>query len=222
MSEIGPVNGTSAAHSEARCPYIRESTLLTLVLYGVVRASQALAGEQPASRDSALKDGAVDHRDTQSTAASMFSAPVAVAKPLNDAEEFSATEFRPRKRGLADWDSGRGGSGSSIIDTPMLNSTSVWQQLADYKSQDRVRLLTLWQMRGSSLSLQAGRHGAPSLQWSTPWVRREGASRGLFDRLLAVTPRAGGGNPRSSVTRPTGIALASKTQDSSSAGSAIK
>jgi hypothetical protein len=224
MSEIGPVNGTIAAHSQARCRYIRESTLLTLVLYSVVRASEALAGDQPSNRDSALKEGALSHRNAQSSAAAMFSLPFVSAKPLSDAEEFSATEFRPRKRGLLDKDSARGAG--SIIDAPMLKGTSVWQQLSDYKSQDRVRLLTLWQMRGSSLSLQAGRRGTPSLQWSTPWVRREGASRGLFDRLLAVTPRAGGGgsggNPRSSVTRPTGIALASKTQDSSSAGSAIK
>jgi hypothetical protein len=85
--------------------------------------------------------------------------------------------------------------------------------MADYKSQGRVRLLTLWQMRGSSLSLQAGRHGAPSLQWSTPWVHREGTSRGLFDRLLAMPARAAGNTLRSSVARPTSVAAQPKLQD---------
>jgi hypothetical protein len=186
-----------------RCNPIRRSMPL-IVLYSVVRASEALAGDQPSSTDTA----------------SMFSAPFVSAKPLRGAEEFSATEFRPRKRGVLSKDSATGGG--SIIDAPMLMSTSVWQQLSDYKSQDRVRLLTLWQMRGSSLSLQAGRRGSPSLQWSTPWVRREGVSRGLFDRLLAVTPRVGSGNPRSSVTHPTATPLPSKALDSGSANSAVK
>jgi hypothetical protein len=101
----------------------------------------------------------------------------------------------------------------------MLRSTSVWQQLGDYKSQDRVRLLTLWQTRGSSLSLQAGKRGAPSLQWSTPSVRRGGTSQGLFDRLLAVPARAAGNTLRSSVSRPTASAAQPKHQDSSSGGS---
>jgi len=187
-----------------RCNHIHQSMPL-LVLYSVVRASEALAGDQPSSTD----------------AASMFAAQLLSAKPLTDVEEFSATEFRPRKRGFLDQNSVRGGG--SIIDAPMLKSTSVWQQLSDYKSQDRVRLLTLWQMRGSSLSLQAGRRGTPSLQWSTPWVRREGgASRGLFDRLLAVTPRASAGNPRGNLTRPTGISLPSKPSDLGSVSSATK
>jgi hypothetical protein len=98
----------------------------------------------------------------------------------------------------------------------MLRSTSVWQQMADFKSQDRVRLLTLWQTRGSSLSLQAGRRGAPSLQWSTPWVRREGKSQGLFDRLLAVPARAAANNLRSSTARPAGVPAQSKPLDLSS------
>jgi hypothetical protein len=187
-----------------RCNPIRQSMPL-LVFYSIVRASEALAGDQPSSTATAAD----------------FSAPFVSAKSLSDVEEFSATEFRPRKRGLLDQDSAAGMG--SAIDAPILKSTSVWQHLAEYKSQDRVRLLTLWQMRGSSLSLQAGRRGTPSLQWSTPWVRREGgASRGLFDRLLAVTPRAGGGNPRSNVTRPTGISLPSKALDSSSVSSATK
>jgi hypothetical protein len=92
----------------------------------------------------------------------------------------------------------------------MLKNASVWQHMADYKSQGRVRLLTLWQTGGSSLSLQAGKGGAPSLQWSTPWVHREGTSRGVFDHLLGEPARAAANNLRSSVPRPTGAAAQAK------------
>jgi hypothetical protein len=167
--------------------------LLTSVLCSIVGATPALAGDQPSR-----------------VSASMFSAPFVSAKPPID-DGFSATEFRPRMHSVASSDSAR--SEASIIDAPMLRSTSVWQHMADYKSQDRVRLLTLWQMRGSSLSLQAGKHGAPSLQWSTPWVHREGTSQGLFDRLLALPARAAGNTLRSSTPRPTGAAAQPKSLD---------
>jgi hypothetical protein len=211
MSEIGPVNGTIADHSATRRNHIRESMLLTLVLYSVVRATQALAGEQPLSTDSALKDGAKNSRETQTAGTSMFSAPFVSARPLNKVEAYSDTEFRPRKRGLDRLESAR--SQGSIIDTPMLQGTSIWQQLAQYRSQDRVRLLTLWQTKGSSLSLQAGRHGVPSLQWSTPWAHHEGAARGLLDRLLTVPPRTGSSNSHVKLPRPASTPTAPKSLD---------
>jgi len=199
MLESGPVNGTLSGHPKTRSGHTRDSMLLTWVLYGVVRASQALAGEQPSNNDSTLGTGGKNFQDAR-TGPSMFSAPFVSAKPLADAEAYSQTEFRPRKRSLDKLESAR--SEGSIIDTPMLQDTSVWQQLAESKSHDRVRLLTLWQSKGSSLSLQAGRRGAPSLQWSTPWTHQGGASHGLFDRLLAARPRMGGSNSRS-LPRPT-------------------
>jgi hypothetical protein len=204
MLGIGRRANTTVADSAAnRCNIIRENALVTLVFYGVVHATQALAGDQPSHLDS-----------------SMFSAPFVTAKPSPIDDGFSATEFRPRKHSVASLDSAR--SGASIIDAPMLRSTSVWQQLADYKSQDRVRLLTLWQTRSSSLSLQAGRRGAPSLQWSTPWVHRGGTSQGLFDRLLAMPARAAGNTPRSSVARPTGVVARPKPLELSSSGVSAK
>ena len=212
MSEIGPVNAAITDSAKSRCRIIRENALLTLVLCSVVRATQALAGDHPSNADSALKHDSQDPRAAQAAAVPMFSAPFVSIKPLTN-DGFSATEFRPRKHGVG-LDSP--GSGASIIDAPMLKSTSVWQQMADYKSQDRVRLLTLWQTRGSSLSLQAGKRGAPSLQWSTPWVRREGTSRGLFDRLLAVPARAAGNNLRSGAPRTTAVSAPSKSLDLSS------
>jgi hypothetical protein len=85
----------------------------------------------------------------------------------------------------------------SVIDAPIRRDTSLAREIAEFKTQDRLRLLTLWQNRASSLSLQAGKHGAPSLQWSTPWMHRDVNSRGLFDRLLTVSPRSfGAASPR--------------------------
>jgi hypothetical protein len=200
--------------------YIRESMLLTLVLYGVVRASQALAGDQPMSTDSAHAEGAGNSRNTPRPA-SMFAAPFAApfvsARPLADAEAFSATEFRPRKHSLVDVDSSIGGR--SVMDAPMQRGGSLSQEMAEFRTESRLRLLTLWQTRGSSLSLQAGKRGAPSLQWSTPWVHRDSASRGLFDRLLAAPARSGG-NFRGSVPHPAGGAPSAKPQESGSSVSA--
>ena len=207
MSDIEPVNAAIAGGAERRCNIMRENALLTLVLSSVVRATQALAGDQPSDADSALKHEPHDLRAVQAAAVPMFSPYVSV-KPLANNDAFSATEFRPRGHSVMGLDSPR--SGAFIIEAPMLQSTSVWQHMADYKSQGRVRLLTLWQTGGSSLSLQAGKGGAPSLQWSTPWVHREGASRGVFDRLLAEPARAAANNLRSSVSRPTGAAAQAK------------
>jgi len=196
MLVIGPVK--ISGQSATRNGHIRENMLLTWVLYGLVHATQALAAEQPANTESALKLGAKNSPGTQ-IGTSMISAPFAFAKPLAGVDAYSATEFRPRKHSLDKLESAA--SGSSIIDAPMLQSTSVWQQLAEYRSQDRVRLLTLWQAKGSSLSLQAGKRGVPSLQWSTPSVH-QGASRGLFDHLLTARPHVGVSNAHGNLPRP--------------------
>jgi len=209
MSDIEPVNAAIAGSAERRCNIMRENALLTLVLCSVVRATQALAGDQPSDAASALKHEHHDLRALQSAATPPF---VSVNPLANDA--FSATEFRPRRHGVMDLDSAR--SGAFIVEAPVLKNTSVWQHMADYKSQGRVRLLTLWQTGGSSLSLQAGKGGAPSLQWSTPWVRREGTSRGVFDHLLAEPARAAANNLRSITARPAGVSAPSKSLDLSS------
>jgi hypothetical protein len=192
MMETGPIKGTIAACADSRGNCIRESMLLSLVLYGVVRTGEALAGDQ----------------SPRTPAASMFPAAFVSVRPLTDVEAFSATEFRPRKHSLVDFDPSLGGR--SMMDAPMQRGGTLSQQMAEFRTESRLRLLTLWQTRGSSLSLQAGKRGAPSLQWSTPWMHRDSASRGLFDRLLTAPPRAGGPNSRNNVPHPTGAALPSK------------
>jgi hypothetical protein len=158
---------------------------LTLLSFVLIRSAPALAGEHPVS-DIPLHAAALPPS-------------LSLSQPPGD-PPFSATEFRPRKSSLPAADpAGRTGT---IIDAPMLQGTSVWQQMAQYRSQDRVRLLTLWQARGSTLSLQAGRHGGPTLQWSTPWVNREGSSQGLLDRLFASPSRSAANTLRSPSARP--------------------
>jgi hypothetical protein len=218
MSAVFPVKGTLDAHREARCNTTSRSMLLTLGVCVVIRASQALAGDQPLTTEHTFARQAEIFPHTEVATTSNFSAPFVSLKPLSEPQEFSATEFRPRKHNVLELESGSGRS--PLLEAPMLKSNSVWQHMAEFRSQGRVRLLTLWQIRGSSLSLQAGRHGAPSLQWSTPWVHREGgASRGLFDRLLPVPQHAFSGNARGNMPRPTmSPPMQSRTLDLAQAG----
>src|SRR6202021_1807391 len=116
---------------------------------------------------------------------SAFGAPATSDNPV-----FSATEFRPRKHTVFDSDP----AVNSFADAPMLRGTTVWQRLAEYRSHDRVRLLTLWESSGSSVSLQAGKRGDPSLQWTSRLMNRGGSTEGLLDRLFSVSlARAGNG-----------------------------
>ena len=51
----------------------------------------------------------------------------------------------------------------------------------------RIRVLTLFQSHASELSLQAGKRGAPSLQWTSRLSNWRESSRGLLDRLFPVS-----------------------------------
>ena len=177
--------------------------LVVLVLYSMV-PGDASAADQPKS------PAARGVADAQKAAlakisAPSFPAPFAFSAPRAVLSVFSPTEFRPRRQGMLE--SAAAGREASVMDAPLLGDTSIAHELSEAKTQDRLRLLTLWQSRASSLSLQAGKRGAPSLQWSTPWMHRGAASRGLFDRLLPVAPRSFGGAVRGAPgSRQTGAA----------------
>jgi hypothetical protein len=98
-------------------------------------------------------------------------------------KSFSAGEFRPRGHSILDKDSRL----ADAEDAPMLRGTTVWQRLSDYRSRDRVRVVTLWETGGSSVSLQAGKKGDPSLQWTSRLMNRGGATRGLLDQVLSAS-----------------------------------
>jgi hypothetical protein len=208
MSESDHANEAFTACSEARRSGICDAVVLTLVLYTLVRASEALAGDAPTVAGAAAKPHTNDlARPPATTALPMTLPPNFAAPAFMDLQPFSATEFRPRAH-----DSMLAGStrASSLgLDPSIFQSNSVWEQMAQSRSADRVRLLTLWQTRGSSLSLQAKR-GGPSLQWSSPWMMRDRASRGLLDRWVPMPFRASPGSsarttpsrPASSITTP--------------------
>jgi hypothetical protein len=197
-----PIEAQRRSRSNGLC----ECLLVALALYGLAPRN-ASAGDQPQSTY-AWRSSDVQ-KPARQIAAPPFPALFAFSAPRAETQVFSPTEFRPRKRGLEAADAG---SEAAVIDAPMLRDTSIAGELSEAKTQDRVRLLTLWQSRASSLSLQAGKHGVPSLQWSTPWMHRDAASRGLFDRLLAVSPRSLGSTVRSGAPRQTG-AMPAKPAD---------
>jgi hypothetical protein len=203
MSEIANLDGALTDCSAARCSSIRDRILLAMVLYAMVRAGQALAGDQAATADSKLPDARTERAPAPSAAAlprSLFS----TDRSFADGEAFSATEFRPRKHSVGAAESAA--SEGFGADPPMLQGTNVWQRLVEFKSQDRVRVLTLLETRGSTLSLQAGKRGGPSLQWSSRSMNRDGATRGLLDRMVSAALRDTGSNsrpsPRPSVAAP--------------------
>jgi hypothetical protein len=67
-----------------------------------------------------------------------------------------------------------------------LPLTSAWQRMGDFRSQDGIRLLTVWQSADSTLALHQGKHGGASLEWTSHAMNRGGASRGLFDHLMST------------------------------------
>jgi hypothetical protein len=210
MLGTGSASARIADHSEPRCNRIRDSMWLTWVLYGTVQATQALAGEQP-STDSALGASSKNSRDARAGTSlfSAFASPAFASSQSLATEAYSATEFRPR----GNFDKlSAARTQESIIYAPMLQDNSLWQQLAEYRSQNRLRLLTLWQIRGSSISIQAGKRGVPSLQWSSSWVHREGdAASGLFDHLLPA--RRTGNASRGAPPRAVAVTASPKSPD---------
>ncbi len=118
---------------------------------------------------------------------------------------FSETDFSPRKPGLP---LNAKPTARSNTDVPRLGTTTVWQSLNQFRSRDRVRLVTLWESSGSSVSLQAGRHGNPSLQWTSKVMNRGGATRGLLDKIVAAAVAGAGSSFRPNVARAPGMAVA--------------
>lgn len=186
MPEFRPSLEPPPHDRTARYGSIRDRILVGLVLLTLVRSGETLAGDQAASAMPPESEaGHLRHGSLMAAAATpiatpeVFDAPMDVSLPTN----FSATDFRPRKHTVFDADP----AVSAFADVPMLRGSTVWQRLADYRSHDRVRLLTLWESRSSTVSLQAGKRGDPSLQWTSTTLNRGGSTRGLLDRWFSVT-----------------------------------
>jgi hypothetical protein len=113
---------------------------------------------------------------------SLFEGPQAYRVPSAPESKFLTRDFRPRGASIADAD-----SRLNPADGDLVHDNTVWQRLAEYRTHDRVRVLTLWESGASTVSLQAGRKGDPSLQWTSRLMNRGGATHGLLDRLFPVS-----------------------------------
>jgi hypothetical protein len=197
MQEFRPPSNTPPTGGAVRCHSVRDKILLGLVLYTLMHTSEALAGDQAAATRVSSDAEMRDFRQSPPLTNSSLRPPADFAAPLEPGNPvFSSTDFRPRKATLFDRDP----SAAVFDEAPMLHGTTVWQRMADYKSHDRVRLLTLWESQGSTISLQAGRKGDPSLQWTSRLMNRGGSTRGLLDRWFSVS-LANAGNSLRGVSR---------------------
>jgi hypothetical protein len=192
------------------CNRVRMRILPGLALFGLLHAGLALADEQ-ALITRATFNPVVDyfHPSTARAAVAMATPGIFSAPVLESQQGFSATDFRPRKRTVFDGDPTVNLSG----DAPLLHTTTVWQRMSQYKSHDRVQVLTLWESSGSMVSLQAGKRGDPSLQWTSRLMNHGGSTQGLLDRLFSVslagataslrnaTRSAGAATPKSAATQ---------------------
>lgn len=196
MSEFRP--SIDAPPREAtRCHGSRERFLFGLVVCTLFRISQALAGDQATVFNAKTDPAPVNFGQFSQISAvvtpssGIFTMPTSGGVPL-----FSDTEFRPRKHTVLDQDP----AGSAFGEAPLVHYTTVWQRLSEYKSHNRVQVLTLWESSGSSVSLQAGKRGDPSLQWTSRIMNRGGSSRGLLDRFVSLS-LAGAANGLRNSTR---------------------
>jgi hypothetical protein len=183
-----------------------DTMFVGLVLWTLVHTTEALAGDQAPLSGTAAKPDFNDLRQPTPLSALLLRIPDPYqVVDLPAAKTFSTEEFRPRAHSTLNPDS----QVPAGNDESLINRTSVWQRLSEYRSLGRVRLVTLWEAGGSSLSLQAGRKGDPSLQWTSRLMNHGGAPRGLLDELFPTSLGSAVGRglhfaPRSTNADPTG------------------
>jgi hypothetical protein len=206
MSEFRPFTVAAQPTNASLCNIVRRRILPGLALCGLVHAGLASADER-AFIARATFDPVVDyfHPSSARTAAALATPGVFSAPAPDSHQAFSSTDFRPRKRTVFDVDP----AVNVVGDAPLLHTTTVWQRMSEYKSHDRVQVLTLWESSGSMVSLQAGKHGDPSLQWTSRLMNHGGSTQGLLDRLFSVS-LAGATAGLRNATRSSGTAATSK------------
>ncbi len=194
MSEFRPSLDALLRDAAAHCHDKRERFLLGLALFTLVLAGKALAGDQATVINTKVEAAPVNFGQfSPAPPPGVFTVPTSGGVPV-----FSTTEFRPRKHTLFDRDP----AVNAFTEAPLIHYTTVWQRLSEYKSHDRVQLLTLWESSGSSVSLQAGKRGDPSLQWTSRVMNRGGSTRGLLDRFFSASIAGGASGFHTSSSRP--------------------
>lgn len=173
----------------ARRPAVRERLLIGLVAIALVRAGEALAGEQTSESAAAGAAAPGDARQSTILPSYWFGAPQAYSIPaVPEGSVYSKEEFRPRGPSVYESGAQAGSGGDSLI-----GDSTAWQRLSEFRTRDRVRVLTLWKSGLSAVSLQAGKRGSPSLQWTSKLMNSGEAARGLLDRWLPAESSGGAG-----------------------------
>jgi hypothetical protein len=220
MSEFRPSNEVPLVDAAAHCNGLRDRMLIGLMLFTLVRSSEALAADQASLAPAALDAGVGGiRRSSQPIPTLTLTLPQDpfTLSAITEKPAFSATDFRPRRPTLFDKDP----VASTFGETSLLRDTTVWQRLSEYRSHDRVRVLTLWESKSSSVSLQAGRRGDPSLQWTSRLMNRGGSTQGVLDRWFSTSLARAGMGLRN-MTRPTSTAPPPKPADAPAAAAGLK
>jgi hypothetical protein len=198
MSEIRPSHDAPGPGRTGRQPGVYDSLLLGLMILTLVRTSEALAGD-------AVKPDLYPISEAVPLTASSVRIPVNYqALDVKADETVTMQDFRPRGRSMLEQYS----PASGLLDAPLISNTTVWQRLSEYRAHDRLRVLTLWETGGSSVSLQTDRKGDPSLQWTSRLMSRGASTRGLLDELFTrsfgTVPRSQRGASHSPSIEPAG------------------
>jgi hypothetical protein len=159
-----------------------------LALVALMHTTESCAGDQPPVWGPAQNPDFKDLREPNSLSNWSFPVP-ATFRPLDlRAPAVPATQdFRPRPHAAPPADAVYGDGDL------MIHNTTVWQRLEQFRARNRVRLVTLWETGGNSLSLQAGRRGDPSLQWTSRLSSHGAAASGLLDELFSTSVGGVGG-----------------------------
>jgi hypothetical protein len=189
MSECRPFNAARPVASAARGLAVCDSFLVGLVAITLVRAGEALAGEQASETGAVGKLEPSDAHQSTMLPAYLFDAPGKYSMPgMPETSASSREEFRPRGHSIFESD-----AHTELGEEKLISNTTVWQRLSEFRAHDRVRVLTLWESGLSSVSLQAGKKGNPSLQWTSRMMNSGEAAHGLLDRLLPAASSAARG-----------------------------
>jgi hypothetical protein len=189
MSECRPLKEARPVINAARHLAVCDRLLVGLVAITLVRAGEALAGEQASETGAVGKLEPSDARQSTILPASLYDAPGRYSMPgMPETHAFSGDEFRPRGHSIFESD-----AHAELGDNKLISNTTVWQRLSEFRAHDRVRVLTLWESGLSSVSLQAGKKGNPSLQWTSRLMNSGEAAHGLLDRLFPAASSAAKG-----------------------------
>jgi hypothetical protein len=166
--------------------------LLGVAILALLRAGVACA-EDPAAQAQPVQD-APPGTSFKTAALPEFTKHYTLSDPLLTApreyrlyqipeiKSYSATEFRPRGRSIFDADPRLSPPGGTLT-----ADKNFLQRLQEYRTHDRVRVLTLWDTGASAVSIQTDHKGDPSLQWTSHLFNRGGATQGLLDHLFPVS-----------------------------------